>query len=110
MIVLNFSHPHTAARRGHVEALAGRKGERVIEARAQFDHQQPFAPQVRTLVFEGVSRAWSSRSSRLGLTGKDWVAAWYNGRSVWQSSALRGGRLGVCHGRRVCLGRNEDDE
>ena len=50
MIVLNFAHPLTPAQIAQAEALSGQKVERVIEARAQFDQERPFAPQVRALV------------------------------------------------------------
>lgn len=63
MIVLNFSHPVTPAHLECVEALAGQKVERVIEVRAQFDHERPFAEQVRALVDE------------VNLTPEEWQTA-----------------------------------
>jgi hypothetical protein len=50
MILLNFSHPLTAAQIAQVEALAGQTLDRVIDAPARFDHGQPFAAQVSALV------------------------------------------------------------
>lgn len=50
MILLNFSHPLSAEQRAGVEALAGAPITRVIDAPAQFDHQQPFAPQLDALL------------------------------------------------------------
>lgn len=63
MVIVNFSHPLTAAQLEGVEALAGHKVERVIEARAQFDHERPFAPQVRAL------------ADQVGLTPEEWQTA-----------------------------------
>ncbi len=50
MILLNFSHPLTAAHLEQIEALTGKKIERVIEVKTQFDYDQPFAAQVKALV------------------------------------------------------------
>ncbi|MGQ9492669.1 MAG: CRISPR-associated protein Csx15 [Anaerolineae bacterium] len=50
MILLNFSHPLTTEHLAQIEALAGNPVERVIDAPTQFDHEQPFVPQVRALV------------------------------------------------------------
>lgn len=63
MILLNFSHPLTAEHLAQVEALAGDKIERVIEAPAQFDHAQPFGAQVEALV------------DSVGLTPQEWQTA-----------------------------------
>lgn len=50
MILLNFSHPLTAEQRAGVEALANTPIDHVIDAPAQFDSQQPFAPQLDALL------------------------------------------------------------
>jgi hypothetical protein len=50
MILLNFSHPLTPDHLQQVEALTGRKVERVIELHSQIDPQQPLAPQVTAMV------------------------------------------------------------
>jgi hypothetical protein len=60
MIVLNFAHPLTPAQVAQAQAMIGQKVERVIEARAQFDHEEPFVPQVRALV------------DQVGLTPEEW--------------------------------------
>jgi hypothetical protein len=46
MILLNFSHPLTDAQRTQVEALTAAPIARDIHLPAQFDHQQPFGPQL----------------------------------------------------------------
>lgn len=43
MILLNFSHPLTPDHLAQLEALAGDKIARVINAPAQFDHARPFS-------------------------------------------------------------------
>jgi hypothetical protein len=60
LTVLNFSHPLTAAHLAQVEALTGRKVERVGEVKTQFDPQSPFAEQARALVEE------------VGLSAEEW--------------------------------------
>lgn len=50
MILLNFSHPLTGPQRGQIEALLGRAIDQELAALAQFDEQQPFAPQVEALL------------------------------------------------------------
>ena len=52
MILLNFSHPLTAAHLAQVEALTGQPIERVIEVHSQVDPQQPLALQVKALADE----------------------------------------------------------
>lgn len=60
MLLLNFFHPLTPEQLRQVEEMSGSKVERVIEVRTQFDHNRPFAAQVRELV------------DGLGLTPKQW--------------------------------------
>lgn len=50
MIVLNFSHPLTPEQLARVVELAGQPVERVVALSAQFDHQQPFRPQLDALM------------------------------------------------------------
>lgn len=50
MILLNFSHPLTDEQLARVEALTDTSIDRVIDLLAHFDHGQPFADQVATLV------------------------------------------------------------
>jgi hypothetical protein len=49
MILLNYSHPFTPAHLAQIEALAGKKIARVIEAHSQIDAQQSLVPQVVAL-------------------------------------------------------------
>lgn len=60
MIVLNFSHPLTPEQLAQVEAVSGRKVERVVNVPAQFDPRVPFGPQVVEL------------ADAAGLTGTEW--------------------------------------
>jgi len=50
MILLNFSHPITPEQQGQIEALTNQKIERVIPLPAQFDHQQPYLPQLAAVM------------------------------------------------------------
>ena len=49
MILLNFSHPITAAQQGQIETLTGTPISRVLTLHPQFDEQQPFGPQLADL-------------------------------------------------------------
>jgi hypothetical protein len=60
MILLNFAHPLTPEQLPAVEALAGDRIEAVREFRPQFDPEESFTEQARTLV-DGV-----------GLTPVEW--------------------------------------
>jgi len=50
MILLNFTHPLTAAPRASVEHCSGQALECVIEVKTQLDHDQPCVAQVRQMV------------------------------------------------------------
>ena len=50
MILINFAHALTPEQLERVEALAGRKVERLIPVPSQFDQDQPLAPQAIRLV------------------------------------------------------------
>lgn len=60
MILLNFSHPLTKKHLEQIEALTGRKIERVIEVNSQVDPQKPLVPQVVAL------------AERAGLSPGEW--------------------------------------
>ena len=63
MILINLSHPLTAAQQAAIETSAGQAIERLIERMAQFDPEQAFAGQARRLVDD------------LGLTPAEWQQA-----------------------------------
>ena len=63
MLVLNFSHPLTPAQLAQLEALVGAPVERVIAVPAQFEADQPFVPQVETLL------------AGVPLTAEEWQTA-----------------------------------
>ncbi len=50
MILINFSHPLTPDHLGRVEALTGRRVEKVIDLPVQFDNDAPFLPQLHRLM------------------------------------------------------------
>lgn len=50
MILLNFSHPITREQIEAIEALTRQTVERTIALPTQFDHQQPFLPQLAQLM------------------------------------------------------------
>lgn len=77
MILLNFSHPLTAAQAAQIEALTGHLPAQVIEVPVQFDEAAPFAPQVRALVNAvGLdARAWQTTPLLLLLPSLNFIAA-----------------------------------
>jgi len=50
MILLNFSHPLSAAQCAQIEAHTGQVVEEPIDVPVQFDEQQPFGPQLAALM------------------------------------------------------------
>lgn len=50
MILLNFSHPLSAAQCAQIEAMTGQSIETLHELPVQFDAQRPFGQQVHDLV------------------------------------------------------------
>lgn len=60
MLLLNFSHPLTPAHLGQIEALTGQKVERLIDVKIHFDHERPFAQQMKDLM------------DQLGLSPEQW--------------------------------------
>ncbi len=60
MIVLNFSHPLSAAQRAQLEALAGQPIDALHDLPVQLDPQRPFAPQLEELL------------QRVPLSAADW--------------------------------------
>jgi hypothetical protein len=60
MILINFSHPLTKSQRREIESLTDQEIANTLGELAHFDHDQPFADQVRALVDE------------LGLSPEEW--------------------------------------
>ncbi|MCS6964413.1 MAG: CRISPR-associated protein Csx15 [Bellilinea sp.] len=60
MVLVNFAHPLTEEQLHQLEALTGRKVERVIAIDAQIDPQEPLAQQVVRMV------------DQVGFTAKEW--------------------------------------
>lgn len=50
MTVVNFTHPLTSEQLEQLKAITGQETERVIDVKAQFDPERPFADQARELV------------------------------------------------------------
>lgn len=50
MLLLNFSHPITPEQMAQIEQLAGQPIQQTVNLAVQFDHQQPFLPQLQALV------------------------------------------------------------
>ena len=60
MILLNFTHPLTQEQIKEIEAVTGQKVTEMRGEMAEFDHQAPFAEQVRAL------------ADRVGLSPEEW--------------------------------------
>jgi len=60
MILLNFSHPISAAQRSQIEALTGQAIAVLHDLPVQLDGQRPFAPQLEELL------------QRVPLSAADW--------------------------------------
>ena len=77
MLLLNFSHPITDAQRQQIEALADARIERIISAMPQFDEQQPFGPQLATLLntIELSPTQWQGKPILVVLPSLNFIAA-----------------------------------
>ena len=77
MILLNFSHPLTTTQRHQIEMLAGAPLTRVLDAPAQFDEQQPFAPQLAALLaaIDLTPAQWQNEPILLVLPSLNFIAA-----------------------------------
>lgn len=60
MILLNFSHPLTSMQKQEVAGKVNQHIDRIINVKTRFDEQQPFRPQLGTLM------------SQIDLTPKEW--------------------------------------
>jgi hypothetical protein len=77
MILLNFSHPLTEAQRAQIESLTGAPITRLVDIHTQFDEQQPFAPQVQTLVgqLDLTPAQWQGEPILVVLPSLNFIAA-----------------------------------
>jgi hypothetical protein len=77
MIVLNFSHPLTGEQVSAVEQKLGQSVERILPLPAQFDQQQPFAPQLAQLLstVELSPQEWQSAPLLVVLPSLSGIAA-----------------------------------
>lgn len=77
MIVLNFSHPLTDAQRSQIEALTGQPLADVRAIPTQFDEQQPFAPQLATLMatIDLTPEQWQGEPILVVLPSLNFIAA-----------------------------------
>lgn len=77
MILLNFSHPLTSAQQAQIEALTGQSVARIIDAMPHFDEQQPFPPQLQTLVAQVAltPAQWQSEPLLVVLPSLNFIAA-----------------------------------
>jgi hypothetical protein len=76
MILLNFAHPLTHEHLAQIEALIGRKIERVVAIDSQIDPQQPLIPQVMALAEQcGLSPIeWQTLPLLINPPSLHWVA------------------------------------
>ena len=95
MILLNFSHPLTAAHVDQIEALTGQKVERIMEVNSRIDPEQPLAPQVMALADQaGLSSVeWQTLPIAINPPSLNFVAvallAELHGRMGYFPSILR---------------------
>lgn len=77
MILLNFSHPITVPQQGQIETLTGQPIARTIEVATQFDEQQPFPPQLVTLLaqIDLTPAQWQSEPILVVLPSLNFIAA-----------------------------------
>ncbi len=84
MILLNFSHPVTAAQIAQIEQLAGLSIARTIAALPQFDEQAPFVPQVDALLaqIDLSPAAWQTEPILVVLPSLNFICAGVAGRTA----------------------------
>ncbi len=77
MNLLNLAHPLTAAQLEQIQALAGQPVSATIEARVQFDVNEPFAPQVVRLIDDlAISpQCWQTDPWLVVLPSLNYIAA-----------------------------------
>lgn len=77
MILLNLSHPLTPEQAAAISRLSDQPIERVITLPAQFDHQQPFVPQLQALMAQVdlSPEEWQSASILVNPPSLNFIAA-----------------------------------
>lgn len=77
MLLLNFSHPITPAQQTQIEALTGQAVACAIDVPTQFDDQQPFPPQLATLLaqIDLTPAQWQSEPILVVLPSLNFIAA-----------------------------------
>lgn len=77
MILLNFSHPITAAQLAQIEDLTGAAITRTIAVTPQFDEQQPFLAQLDALLapLTLTPEQWQSEPILVVLPSLNFIAA-----------------------------------
>jgi hypothetical protein len=77
MILLNFSHPLTAAQADQIAALTGQPIADLRDLPTQFDEQQPFAPQLAALMatIDLTPAQWQGEPILVVLPSLNFIAA-----------------------------------
>jgi len=77
MILLNFSHPLTAAQLAQIEAITGQAIQTHMDVPVQFDEQQPFGPQLAALMaaIDLSPTQWQSEPILVVLPSLNFIAA-----------------------------------
>lgn len=77
MILLNFSHPLTEEQLARIEALTSRKVGQVLPLAIQFEHDQPFLPQLQAVLKKVTlsSEQWQTAPIIVNLPSFNYITA-----------------------------------
>lgn len=77
MIILNFSHPLTPEQTAKIEELTRSKVENVVSLAIQFDHAQPFLPQLQEALKQVTLTAeqWQTAPIVMNLPSFNYISA-----------------------------------
>ncbi|MBX3015613.1 MAG: hypothetical protein KF832_29090 [Caldilineaceae bacterium] len=77
MLLLNFSHPITPSQQSQIEALTGQIIGRTIDAMPHFGEQEPFGPQLQTLLaqLDLTPAQWQGEPILVVLPSLNFIAA-----------------------------------
>lgn len=77
MIILNFSHPLTPEQTAKIEELTRSKVEDVVSLAIQFDHAQPFLPQLQEALKQVTLTAdqWQTAPIVVNLPSFNYISA-----------------------------------